>query len=172
VKKTHTQKIIEIMAAQTSQHAQDSIQWNLETSKNGTAYRYGESETAPASDSKPQDQASDDSNPAAKLQSHQATEGGNADVNVTWTVTGDVWKNVDPNLSANVDKYSLHIDHGSPLYDWEIEFHTKTAGKYRFWDSDNPKDFYDCTVKDTGKNHLVDFDSKVPTISRVQYWAP
>ena len=164
---------------QTSQDAHDSIQWKTGTSKNGAAYQYGVSKTAPASmseaalasDAKPEDPASDDSNPMADLQFHPAggSNAGVKDVAVTWEVTGDVWTSVDANSTAYVDKYSLHIDHYSVIYDWELEFQTNTKGYYRFWDSSNPKNYFDVEVDVVSYNHDVCFNSDYPKISEVQY---
>ena len=132
----------------------DHIQWSVETSGNGKTYQYGASNTGDAA-------------VGVTSKSHGTTATVVIDENVTWYVTGDVWKDVNV---ANVLKYSLHVDHGSAIYDWELEFNTQTKGKYRFWDSDNPKDFYDCKVNVVG-NHNVCFNSKVPTISKVEYWS-
>ena len=140
------------MATQT-ENPNDHIQRSVETNGEGKTYRYG------ASNIEHQD-----------LRVNSKSHGSTAviiDQDVTWPVTGDVWKDVNV---ANVIRYSLHADHGSAIFDWEFEFNTQTAGKYRFWDSENPKDYYDCKVFIAG-DHKVRFNSKVSTISKVQYWS-
>ena len=137
------------MATQT-EHPNDHIQWSVETSGNGKKYQYGASNTVDAA-----------------LGVNSKSTAVIIDQDVTWPVTGDVWKDVNV---ANVIRYSLHVDHGSAIFDWELEFNTQTAGKYRFWDSADPKDYYDCKVVLAG-NHNVCFNSKVPIISKVQYWS-
>ena len=154
----------------------DHIRWESATSEKGVAYEVtmlnktkaalAEMSEAIAVFNKKELASQDLHNLAERLRG--GADPGIKDIDVNWTVIGDVWKKVDPNQTAYITRYSLHLNHWSPIWDWMLEFSTTRKGSYQFVDETG--DRYDVEVYVVG-DHYVRFNSPQPTIKEVKYRA-
>lgn len=156
---------MQIMDTQPAPGNDDHIDWGPATNGNRVAYEVRVNMTARAEMSETK-AAFNGKELAAQERYRGGGNQGIKDVDVNWLMVGDVWKDVDPNQSAYITRYSLHINRWSPIWDWKLEFSTPERGYYRFIDESG--DYYDVEVNVVG-DHYVRYNSSQPTIKKVKY---
>ena len=137
------------------------IQWTESQSTNGKPFEVGVKagdviEREGTTDATDATEASDD----------LVTANSNKDTKVSWQVTGDVWKETEGEVADVISRYSLHINHGSFIYDWKLEFTNKMDTCFRFVDETG--DVYEVTTHRAG-DHYVRYNSAQPAIKAVRY---
>ncbi|KAF7361563.1 hypothetical protein MSAN_01190200 [Mycena sanguinolenta] len=94
-----------------------------------------------------------------------AANSNSINIPVDWEVTGDTWKDTSGDIRNYITSYSLHVAHGNPIFDWQLEFCNAQNGKFQFTDQTNDGYGVKCYVLGV---HGVNYNSKKPQIKMVR----